>query len=118
MIRRHIIIVCLSTLLLVVTAKASPQSNTTAKPDLVAQSSGPSTGAEKPKIDSGTDLNADSAPKADPAPKPAPSAIEEELETLKARVADLEKQIANGAGSAASVPQRELEKTPGIPEAL
>jgi len=84
----------------------------------VAQSSGPSSSGEERKSDSGSDPKPDSEPKADPDSKPALSAIEEEIETLKARIADLEKQVASGGGSAGSAPQREAEKSPGVPEAL
>jgi hypothetical protein len=67
----------------------------------LAQASGPAPSAEEPKSDSGTE------PKTDPAPKPgtAPrSAIEEELDALKARIADLERKLGENAGAAPAAP--------------
>jgi hypothetical protein len=83
-----------------------------------AQASGPSAAAEEPNSDSPkTDSKADSA--SQPA-KPAMT-VEDEIEALKARIADLEKEVAAGAanpqpGSAPA--QTPAEKAPSVPEAL
>jgi Putative beta-barrel porin-2, OmpL-like. bbp2 len=94
----------------------------------LAQSSGPSANAE-PKVDSPasepkTGPTADSTPAA---PKPAMT-VENEIEALKARLADLEQQVANATASNAvvvpgstptaapgSAPQA---ATPSVPEGL
>ena len=147
MTRRYIIFVSLLTLLLVVSAVASPQSNTTAgksdikgapekntgsesaqpvlspghlvkravKPNSIdlygraknigypgvkpvyqlAQSSGPS--AAETTRDSADDSKADTAVKTDPVPTPT---VADEIEALKARIADLETKLGENGGSA------------------
>jgi Putative beta-barrel porin-2, OmpL-like. bbp2 len=118
MTRGYIVVVWVLTLL-AVPAAARPQSNQAAQP------SGPSATAVEPKPD--------------PAAKPALSAIEDEIEALKTRIADLERQVANASASPAanasaspaatpsasnatqvngSAPQAPAATTPTVPEAL
>jgi len=143
--RKHIISVCCLTFLIVTSALAGQQSNEVSrKPSLfdlygrvrnvgypkvhplyqVAQSSTPSaapTSQEDQRSDVGSASAADSATKAEPAAKPPRTPIEEEIEALKARIAELEKQV----GSASAAPARAADPapaapttTPGVPEAL
>jgi hypothetical protein len=141
MIRGHIVLVCLLALL-VVPAVAKPQSNSIDQygraenrdhPKVrpiyqLAQSSGPAATTAEPKSgdppsNSATYPIADSVPKTDPAAEPALSAIEDEIEALKARIADLERQVANAAASNAaqsngSPPGSLVATPPTVPEAL
>ena len=143
---RFIIFSSLLTLLLVVSAVASPQSDQTTVPpghmvkpavkpnsiDLygkaknlgyprvkpiyqVAQTSGPSAAETTP--DSAADSNVGPATKTDPTPKPT---VEDEIEALKARIADLEAKRGENGGSAppAGAAQTPAPAAVAVPEAL
>jgi hypothetical protein len=143
--RKHSIVVCCLTFLIVTPAFARQQSNRMPhQPSLfdlygrvknlgypkvqplhqVAQSSAPAAvpaSQEEQRSDAGSASAADSAAKAEPAAKPPRTPIEEEIEALKARIAELEKQV----GSASAAPARASDPapaapttTPGVPEAL
>jgi hypothetical protein len=79
----------------------------------------PATEGAKPAT---PDTGSASEVKPDDAPAPAKPAIEEEIDALKARLADLEKKLEEGGGAAAggaSAPRRQDGKELGtVPEAL